>query len=126
MLGRVASGGALDPQPPRATRSQPESIGTVLHSFFFIFWCARFFVCQVVCFLCVPGFSVCWDARKKKWVEPAQLKLQKIIGWIRLQKPAGSDLGSFLMIFLMIFWMFCSMKILIFSVKILDFLYEKS
>jgi len=43
-----------------------------------------------------------------------------------LQKPAGSDLGSFLLIFLMIFLTIFSMKIEIFSMKILDFLYEKS
>ena len=28
--GRAASGGALAPEPPRATRSQPESIRTVV------------------------------------------------------------------------------------------------
>jgi len=44
----------------------------------------------------------------------------------RRQESAGSDLGSFLMILLMIFLMIFSMKILIFFMKILDFLYEKS
>jgi len=33
-LGRAASGGALAPEPPRATRSQPESIQTIIPFFF--------------------------------------------------------------------------------------------
>jgi len=37
--GRTASGGVLPPQPPRATRSQPESLRTVLVIIFFpFFW----------------------------------------------------------------------------------------
>jgi len=38
-LGRAASGGALAPEPPRATRSQPETIWTVPQNpLFFIFF----------------------------------------------------------------------------------------
>jgi len=46
-----------------------------------------------------------------------------------LENPAGSDVGSFLMILLMIFSvkiLIFSMKILFFSMKISDVLYEKS
>jgi len=49
-----------------------------------------------------------------------------LAGFLHCLKPADSDLGSFLQIFFMIFLMTPCMKILIFSVKILDFLYEKS
>jgi len=54
-LGRAASGGALAPEPPRATRSQPESIQTIIPFFF-------------------PELS---QSKKKIRVEPAQLEKKK-------------------------------------------------
>jgi len=53
MSGRAASGGALAPEPPRATRNQPESVRilrqndsffVVCQVFFLLCLCARFFV----------------------------------------------------------------------------------
>jgi len=53
-------------------------------------------------------------------------KMEPLVSCTVLSKPAGSDLGSFFLIFVMIFFMIFSLKILIFSMKILDFLYRKS
>jgi len=56
--GRVASGVALAPEPPRATRSQPEPIRTAEKNVFFHIFCVE------------PGLQA--GSTQKNRVEPAQ------------------------------------------------------
>ena len=63
--GRAASGGDLAPEPPRATRSTPESIRTVAEICFVLFWWPSTFppkFPQFLLFCHVPDFPH-WPVR---------------------------------------------------------------